>query len=209
MNILVFGASGATGLHLVNQALGQHHRVTAFVRDPAKLPVQHPLLTVVQGNVEDKGAVEQVVKGHDAVLSVLGANSPFTYDEAVVHGMAHIIAAMQTAGVKRLVYLSFVGVKESRKDAGFFIGYIAPVILRTEIKGHEAREQLIKASALQWTIVRAPKLTHDAATAHYRHGTTIRSGSLVTAIGRADVAGFMLQQLTDTSYMRQSARIMP
>jgi uncharacterized protein YbjT (DUF2867 family) len=209
MNILVFGASGATGLHLVKQALNQHHRVTAFVRNPAKLPVQHPLLTVVQGDVRDNKAVEQAVKGQDAVLCALGANSPFTYDQAVVDGMVNIIKAMESAYVKRLIYLSFVGVQESRKDAGFFISHLAPYILRTEIKGHETREQMIRRSSLQWTIVQAPKLTNGAGTKNYRHGTTITSGSFITAIDRADVADFMLQQLTDDTYVRKAARIMP
>src|SRR5262245_59111188 len=99
MKILVFGASGATGLHLIKQALRQHHKVTAFVRDAAKLPIQHPLLKVVQGNISDGRLVEQVVKDHDAVVSALGANSPFKYDQTVVDGMFNIIRAMESTGV--------------------------------------------------------------------------------------------------------------
>jgi putative NADH-flavin reductase len=208
MNIIIFGASGKTGHHLVRQALEQGYTVTAFVRDPAKLTAKHEQLKVVQGNVSDYSTTEQAIKGQDAVLSALGANNPFKYDQAVVDGMSNIIKAMKSTGVKKLIYLSFVGVKESRKDAGFVISYIAPKILKPEIAGHEAREKMIRQSQLDWTIVQAPTLTNGPLKQKYRSGVDLRTKAFIITLSRADVADFMLKQLIDDRYICKTARIM-
>ena len=76
MKLLVLGASGGTGKQLVQQALGQGHLVTAFVRDPAKIEVPHPNLRVVRGDVLQPDTVEAAVAGQDAVLSALGTRLP-------------------------------------------------------------------------------------------------------------------------------------
>jgi putative NADH-flavin reductase len=207
MNILIFGASGATGHELVKQALAQGQRVTGFVRTPAKLKVHHDNLKIIQGDVKDYAAVERAVKGQDAVVSALGASSPFKYDQVVVDGIGNIVRAMEQLRVKRLIYLSVVGVKESRNDFGFHFKYLAPRILPTEIAGHEAREQIIKQSQLEWTIVRAPGLTSGKRRGMYRSGEDLTSNSIITVMSRADVADFMLKQLTDTTFVRKSPRL--
>lgn len=208
MNILIYGASGATGHELVKQGLAQGHVVTAFVRNPSKLKVQHQNLKIVEGNVSNFQIVEKSVKGQDAVLSALGASSPFKYDQSVVEGAGNIIRAMESNNISRFIYMSFVGVKESRANAGFVIKYIAPKLLSTEIAGHEARENMIKQSQLQWTIVRAPTLTNGKHFAQFRSGENISSNGFTVTISRADVADFMLRQLTDNNFLRKSPRIM-
>ena len=208
MNILIYGASGATGHELVKQGLSHGHIITAFVRNPSKLKIQHQNLKVVVGDVMNYPLVEKAIKGQDVVLSALGATSPFKYDQAVVDGVGNIIKAMETNKVYRFIYMSFVGVKESRNTAGFIIKYIAPKLLSTEIAGHEARENMLKQSKLQWTIVRAPTLTNGKHTARFRSGEDISSGGFTVTISRADVADFMLQQLDNTKFLRKSPRIM-
>ena len=76
MKLLVFGASGGTGRQLVERALAQGHQVTAFVRDPAKLPLTHQNLRVAQGDALRYDTVEPAVAGQDAVLSALGVRPP-------------------------------------------------------------------------------------------------------------------------------------
>lgn len=208
MNIVIFGASGKTGHQLVRQALEQGHTVIAFVRDPAKLTIKHDRLKTVQGNVIDYIKTEQAIKDHEAVLSALGANNPFKYDQLVVDGMSNIIKSMESTGVKRLIYLSFIGVKQNRKDAGFVIRYIAPKLLKTEIAGHEAREKMIRQSNLRWTIIHAPTLTNGSLKKKYRSGEDLKTNGFVTTISRADVADFMLKQLTDEKYINKAVRIM-
>jgi hypothetical protein len=116
---------------------------------------------------------------------------------------------MQPAPGARLVYLSTLGVAESRREAGFLIRTLAPTLLRTEIMGHEVREKLIRASALEWIIVRAPILTNGPAAKHYRSGEDLVSEKFATALPRADVAAFLLSQLTQARFVRKSVRLMP
>lgn len=208
MNILIYGASGRTGQELVNQALVKGHVVTAFVRNTAKLKIAHQNLEIIQADVTNYQRVNETIKGQDAVLSALGASSPFKYDQSVVEGIGNIIKAMETNGVSRLIYMSFVGVKESRNSAGFVIKYIAPKLLSTEIAGHEARESMIKESQLMWTIVRPATLTNGKHLTQFRSGEDIMSNGFAATISRADVAEFMLQQLTHNSFLRKLPRIM-
>ncbi len=208
MNVVIFGASGKTGHHLVKQALEQGHAVTAFVRNPDKLTIGHDNLKIIQGNVSDYEKTELAIKNKDAVFSVLGASHPFKYDQLVVDGMGNIIKAMESNGVKRLIYLSALAVKDSRKGSGFMMRYIAPKILRTELAGHEAREKMIKQSQLKWTIVKAPLLTNGPFKKQYRSGTAITTKAFIISLSRADVADFMLEQLIDSRYICGSARLM-
>jgi putative NADH-flavin reductase len=208
MNILIYGASGATGHELVKQALAQRHNVTAFVRNPSKLKIKDDKLKVIQGDIINYQLVEDAVKGQDAVLSALGASSAFKYDQSVVDGVNNIIKAMEMTGVSRFIYMSFVGVKESRNTAGFVIKYIAPKLLSTEVAGHEAREKMIKASQLKWTIVRAPTLSNGKHMAQFRTGEEITSKGFTVMISRADVADFMLRELTDNNFIRKIPSVM-
>lgn len=208
MRIVIFGASGRTGKELVRQALEQGHLVTAFVRTPSRLNVSHTNLYVTQGDVTDAVSVQKAIKGQDAVLSTLGHSSPFKYDPDVVKGMQHIVDAMEQEGMKRLIYMSFAGVSEKRDGVGFVIKYIAPKLLRTEIAGHTARENIIRQSTLDWTIVHPTTLTNGPHSGTYKSGVEVSSKGFVITISRADVADFMLKQLTDHQYLRQTPRVM-
>ena len=103
MKILIYGASGATGHELVNQALMQGHFVTAFVRNPQKLKIRHDNLTIIQGDILNYQLVENAVKGQHAVLSALGAASPFKYDQSIVDGVNNIIKAMEANSISRFL----------------------------------------------------------------------------------------------------------
>jgi len=208
MKILIFGASGATGQHLIKQALEQGHTITAFVRDPSKIKFTHINLFVVRGSITNAAQLLEVITGQDAVISALGATSPFKYDKSVVDGLRLIIDVMKSAGVRRLIYMSFMGVPPSRHNGGIVVKYIAPLLLSTEIKGHAEREQLIMESQLSWTIVRPPTLTNGKRLRQYRTGPAIRSACFAATISRADVADFMLKLLVTDDYLSGTPAIM-
>lgn len=208
MNILIFGASGKTGQELVKQALAQQHRVTAFVRNPAKLNITGDNLKVIRGNISDYKLVEEAVKEHDVVISVLGAASPFKYDQSVVDGLSNIVKAMETKNISRFIYMSAINVKESRGNAGLLIRFLAPLLLRAETKGHEEREKIIRNSRLRWTLVRSGGLNNGGHTAVYRSGENIKAKGIAAAISRADVADFMLRQLSDNSFLKKAPIVM-
>ena len=209
MKVLIFGASGATGRLVVEQALAQNHQVTAFVRTRAKLPIQHACLRVEEGDVGDAQRIDAVVPGHNAVISTLGVGKPLSADPVVVNGVRNVVASMERHSVRRLIYLSFIGVTESRAAAGFMLRYVARLPLRNEIADHEVKERVIRASKLDWTIVRPPKLTSGAALATHRVGEDIAATSFLPTVPRANVAAFIVKQLSDPTYTRKAPRLLP
>lgn len=208
MNILIFVASGATGHELVKQALTMGHQVTAFVRNPAKLRVRHDRLNVFQGDITDNASVEQSLEGQEAILCALGASTPFKRNPALVEGISNIVQAMETKNVPRFIYLSFIGLDEKRKDLGFVANHIAIPFLHNVVLDHQEKESIIKQSRLEWTIVRPPRLTNGRKTGKYRSGLEIMPTSPILTISRADLADFMLKQLSNTGFIRQAPRVM-
>lgn len=207
MNLLIFGASGQTGQLVVREALSRGHRVSAFVRDPAKLDVAHDGLRSIRGDVADASAVALAVQGHDAVVSTLGVGTPLQHDAKVIEGVGHVVAAMEAARVRRLIYQSFIGVHESRAAVGFVLRFIAPLPLRHEIADHEAKEALVRASALDWTIVQPPKLTNGPRTP-YRSGEGITTFVPVPTLSRASVAHFIVNELEQPQYHCKALRLL-
>jgi putative NADH-flavin reductase len=203
--LVVFGASGATGQLIVAAALRKHWRVTAFVRKPCDFPGAQ----VVVGDVSDKTAVARAIAGQDVVISALGVGKPLKPDPVVVQGVENIIDSMQANDVRRLLYMSFVGVRESRAAAGWLIRNVARHPLRHEIADHERKEALIKASGLDWTIVRPPKLTNDAGTGRYRHGEDVASRAFFPRLARADVAELMVREVETDLAIRRAIVLMP
>lgn len=190
MKIVIFGASRGVGLQVVQQALEQGHRVTAFARNPS-LP-DHPHFSVVRGDIFDLEAVSGAVQGQDAVVIALGAGSQ-AGDQTRSQGKAHIVRAMQQHGVRRVVAVSSFGVGDSRKG---LIAQIAWLFLKAALKEHERQETTLMESGLDWTIARPTGLTNDARTGAYRIGNSGRG-----RISRADVADFILKALVDSNYI--------
>lgn len=208
MNLLIVGASGATGQELVKQALSNGFTVTAFVRTPQKLPITHRNLNVVQGDVGDYYSVERAVKNQDVVLSALGVSQTLKNDPVVVEGVKNILTAMQRFGVQRLVYLSFLAVGKGRQDAGFVLKTIVSRIVRNEIDDHQEKERLIRASPLRWTIVSPPTLTNGRRKGVYRMGEGLKAQSILPMVARADVADCMLRQVANEDFIGKTVRIM-
>lgn len=208
MKLLVFGASGKTGREVVRQALARGFDVTAFVRDTARLPLAHANLRLVKGDITDPKAVANVISGQTCVISTLGVGTPLRHDPNVIEGIRTIARAAEHASVERLVYMSFIGVSESRAAAGFLLKRLTTTLLRQEVADHEAKEAAVAESLVDWTIVRPPKLTNGRLTASYRVGEHIHARSPLPMMSRADVADFMLRQLTDQSFIRKAVSIL-
>jgi len=198
MHITVFGATGGTGRHVVTQALDAGHRVTAVVRDPARLPVPpRSGLTVVTPRLDDRRAVQQALADADAVVDALGVHTsgPTTFraDAARV-----ITAAMREAGVRRLVVLSAAGAHTEGDSAPvrFLVKPVLGWFLRHHFADMLAMEEVVRASGLDWTIVLPPRLTDGPATGSIRRqvGSNVRGSYSMT---RADLAAAVLAAVTD------------
>src|SRR5258708_9626943 len=115
MKVFVIGANGHTGTQVIDLALARGHEVTAFVRSPQKIKIQHPLLKVLRGDPHNVDELASALKGQDVVVSALGVRPPkaFRPHTLVQECAASTVAAMTKAGVKRLVLVSVAGVVSS------------------------------------------------------------------------------------------------
>lgn len=204
MNVIIFGATGGTGLELTRQALGKGHDVTAFVRNPGKLDnLQHSRLTTVCGDVLELAAVRPALEGKEAVLVAIGAGSKRS--KIREEGTKNIIEAMQQTGVKRLICQSSLGVGDSRTNLSFFTRHVVVgIFLRHAFDDHERQEAVVKQSRVDWILVRPPHLKNGPLTGRYLHGFPTSGAKIKGWISRADVADFMLKQLDDDKYLRQT-----
>jgi len=202
VRLLIFGATGGVGRQLVAQALEQGHRVTAFARDASALDVKHEHLTVVQGDVMDASSVDRAVPGHDAVLVALGS-PPWRNTAVRSAGTRNVAKAMEKSGVSRLVCLSTLGAGDSWSTLPFKFKVLFRTLLRNAFAAHQRQELEITRSRLAWTIVRPGAYTDGDRTGVYRHGFPTSDTAIAAEISRADVADFMLRQLSDGRYVRQ------
>jgi len=200
---LIVGATGGTGRQLVAQALEHGYEVTVLVRDPSRLQVVHPRLTVVQGDVLDAGSVEAAMRGQEAVLCALGHKRYFYPTRILSEGTRNILRSMETHGVPRLVCETSLGIGNSAGRMGlYYTLFVIPVILPFYFWDKTRQERLIARSHVEWVIVRPGVLTNGDKRGQFRHGPRAGSFLLTVRISRADVADFMLSQLASDTYLR-------
>jgi putative NADH-flavin reductase len=203
MKVVVFGASGGTGRHIVDQALEAGYKVTAFVRSPEKLGIEHGNLTVFQGDVMDAESVEGAIVGQDAVLSALGPTRPPVPD-MMVTAAKNIVAAMEKHGVRRIISTTGGGVSAPQDQPKLFdhiMKGLLTLMAGSVLRDSEANVNVIRASDLDWTIVRFPRLVDGEHTGDYRVGYVGKgSGS---KLSRADGADFVLKELGNGKYIHK------
>ena len=206
--VLIIGATGGTGRQLLVQALEHGLLVTALVRDPSKLSLEHPRLTVLRGDVLDYSAVENAVRSQDAVISALGHKRFFGPTRILSEGSRNLLRAMEAHGVRRFVCETSLGIGDSVGRMGLYYSFfVIPVVLPFYFWDKTRQEQSIAASQVEWVIVRPAALTNADGRGVYRHGSNIGSFFWTARIARADVAHFMLKQLTDDSYLGRAVGV--
>jgi putative NADH-flavin reductase len=201
--ILIIGATGGTGRQLVEQALERDYTVTALVRNPARLGIEHPRLKVVRGDVLDYESLAAAMQGQDAVVSALGHKRFFYATRILSNGTGNILRAMEASGVRRFVCETALGFGNTTGRMGLLYTFlIIPFVLPFYFYDKTRQEHLIAKSNLDWIIVRPGALTNGSKRGVYRQGFNI--GSFITGarISRADVADFMLDQLESDDYLR-------
>ncbi len=202
-SLVVMGATGATGRHVVDAALSRGHEVTALVRRAGSFSAAERLSEVVWADLTDEATLAAALAGAHAVISTLGgaAKGPTT---VCADGIRSAVTAMGQAGVSRLVVVSAHGVAESRDHSLYSRAVWAGVAHRMRDK--ETMESLITASNLDWTIVRPPALKDTPATGRYRVATDLPI-HLWTSIGRADLAGFLVREAEGSQFVGAFPRI--
>jgi putative NADH-flavin reductase len=204
MEIVIFGANGKTGIELVQQGLDMGHRVTAYVRRENALNIEHPNLKQIVGNLSNIENLKGAIAGADACISALGGKSLTKHAAEIIHGIDQIVSIMEHEGVKRFIYLSSIGVGDSRyylAQPGRF--FVCDLLLRIPFADHKINELRIAKSNLQYTLIRPGGLTDGSVTGNLKHGSEKTKFKGNPKISRANVAAFMLDQLTDSSYINK------
>ena len=192
LKLVVLGATGATGLEIVRQAVERGHSVTAFVRSPERLKAFNGSVAIQQGDLLNSSQLERVVQGHDAVLSAFGPRLPVSKADA--HLLEQFAVAVTTAmlhtDMKRVVVESVAFLfKDSIMPPAYLLGRL---LFPSIVADASAMEEVFEKSRLDWTMVRPPELTDTPYTGKYR----VREGHLPHfgfRISRADVADFMIK----------------
>jgi putative NADH-flavin reductase len=198
MKLLVLGATGGTGLEIVQQAIERGHSVTAFVRPPGRLRHFQHRIIVRQGDLLNPSELEQVIEGHDAVLSGFGPRLPISKADANLlrQFASALTGAMLHAGVRRVVVESTAFLfRNSLVPPTYLFGRL---FFPGVVVDASAMERVFGESKLDWTIVRPPRLTDEPWTGKYR----VREGHLPRfgfSISRADVADCLIRAAEDSA----------
>ena len=206
MKVLVLGATGGTGRLIVRDAVAKGHSVVALVRSKASTDL--PGASMIEGDARDEATLAPAMDGCDAVVSALGTGMGFRKVSLLAEATRALVPAMTRYGVSRLVCISALGVGDSRGHGGFvFDRLFQPLLLSQAYKDKDHQEAAIRASSLDWVIVRPAMLTDDPAQGSVRAVTNlarINGGK----VARADVARFVVEQLTTDTWLGRTPVIL-
>ncbi len=199
--IFLVGGTGGVGKLFLEMALEQGHEIVLYARNPRKIEIDHPNLTMVKGELNDFQAIRAGVKGCDVCLITVGVmnRKPNTI---LSDGTRNLITAAKEEGIKRFIAVTSIGLGDSKDQAmKAFTYFVVPLIIKHSFADKELQEKIIMESDLDWIIIRPGSLTNRGRTGVYRHG---RDKSIKGRISRADVADFLLTQLDDNCYLHQA-----
>jgi putative NADH-flavin reductase len=192
MKLLILGATGATGLQVVTQAVERLHTITAFVRNTGPLEKFGDRINVVRGNLLDPAELAGALPGQEAVLSAFGPRLPISKaDVDLLQRFAVALTrGMQKTGVRRVVIESTAFLF---KDAIFPPAHLfGRLFFPGVVRDAGEMENIVAKSGLNWTLVRPPQLTNRPRTCRYR-AKIDHLPPFGFNISRADVADFMIK----------------
>ncbi|WP_260175116.1 NAD(P)H-binding protein [Paraburkholderia sp. WP4_3_2] len=200
----MFGATGPTGRHIIEEALKQGYNLSVYTSDAKKLASFAGRGEIVVGDLQDQGAIAKCVQGADAVISALGPNSlKVPGDKPVMHGLTHTISAMKHAGVRRLIQISTAAYRAPKDGFAFKRHAFALLFEAIARKGYEdikATGELVANQELDWTLVRIPNLKDAPADGSVDVGWYGKV-KLSMKLSRGNLAKFLVDQLTDRKFV--------
>ncbi|MCX5524714.1 SDR family oxidoreductase [Streptomyces bobili] len=206
MKLLILGATGPTGRHVVDLAVRSGDSVTAFVRNPAALGDLAEQVTTVTGDATSHRDLAAAAAGHDAIVSALGKGNSVRADGLFTRASAAVIRAARNAEVPRLVWLSSFGVGHTFGWSSTPQKLIYGTLLRSIYADKQIADESIRSSGLDWTVVYPTRLTHSPAKGTYRADDRLPMKGNPT-ISRADVAAFMHKAAQGSEWIHRTAVI--
>jgi len=204
-HVLIIGASQGIGLETVTAALEAGHRVRAFSRSADKLRLNNDRLEKRAGDALSEADIDAALEDVDVVVQALGVSAEQLFQPVSLFSEATrvLVPAMQRRGVKRLIAVTGFGAGDSRDAIGLLQSVPFRLILGRAYDDKDVQERLIKASALDWTIVRPGILTNGPLSGRYKVLTKPaewRNG----IISRADVADFIVRAVDNDDTIRRA-----
>lgn len=210
MKLTIFGATGEAGRQLIEQALAEGNEVVAFVRNPSKLTLRHEHLAIVQGELHDLVNIECAVNGADAVISLLGPRpGEDSKIKPLTQGTQNIVTAMKKLGARRLLVASTPSASAPNDLPDLKFKVLVSIIKSMMRPAYEEIvnvAQVVRDSDLDWTIVRVSVLNNNPKSSKVRVGY-LGTGEVGVRLSRADMAGFILDELKNAKYIRQMPAI--
>lgn len=212
LHILIIGGNGGIGKQCIQVALNAGHKVTAVLRTPSKLTLQHPHLNVVRGDITDPSSIALHLENKDAVISAVGVSGGLFGDKPTTlysQAAATILSGMEKTTTTRAFFISASAIEIS-PAIPFFYRLIARYVIQKLLKHmyHDLRtmEATVKKSALNWTIIRPPQLTDDPETGNYRTAVNAFLKNCLK-ISRADVAHFIIRNISNENTFKSTVEI--
>ena len=203
MNVLVFGATGKTGSLVVERSLAKGHTVTVFVRDPLKFT--RPNVRVCTGNATNFSDVLTAMRGQQAVIETIGGTTPWKFTQLESDSIHTIINAMHEEHVPRLISVSMMGIGESISQAPLWYRFLLmPTFLHGSTRDKTEKESAITGDHIDYVIVRPPILKDTPATGHVHILPPNATGHAIT---RADLANFLVDQLTTDANLNRAVTV--
>jgi len=215
LKILVVGATGGTGLAVVQQLLQDGHTVTAFSRHASSKFAATDRLTTVDGNVMQPADIDDAVKGQDAVIVVLGiSENPIrvrlfgtarTPSDVRSTGTKNVIDAMRKHDVSRLIVQSSFGVGETRELLGFTDQLIFTLLLKPQIADTEVQELAVRNSGIDWVLVQPVHLTdsHDSTMPY----VSTQGKTRLTKVARTSVAQILAVAVREPDFIGKTVAV--
>lgn len=199
--IAIFGITGQTGLALSSAALVRGWHARGLVRPNSAIPESLSQTHVVRGGLGEQERIQETVAGADAVCCVLGPHPPYG-DIFCADATKAVIRAMEQAGCWRL--LCQTGAMIGAGNRAWAFEALSQAFARRQPAAASDRveqERLVQESALDWTLIKPPRLTNQPARQRVKASETLRVG-LMSNISRADIALFMLDAIEHNQFIR-------
>ncbi len=200
-NIIVFGASGRTGKYVVQYALQAGHKVTAFVHQQSSA-FTHPNLSVITGDVNNKDKVVHSIKGHDVIISTLGAKQ--IEGDAVnlmSNAMKIFVEAMNTFGIKRVLAVGGLGVLQLNETTQLLDKPDYPAQYKSIGEGHNKVYKVLRETQLDWTFACCPDIIDGERTGKYNLKKDYPAEGKYQIL-TGDLADFLVKELSENNFLK-------
>jgi putative NADH-flavin reductase len=202
--IIVFGATGQTGIELIKEGLERGHFMTAFVRNTDKIKIKHINLKIIQGDLKNLELLESVLINQECIVLALGVR--LGEKELICSETTKLILPlMEKLNIKRLISIGGTASENEIKNLNLSLRMAFFIMKKLDANAFldkKLQDELLAKSNLNWTSIRAPWLTLGLKTQTYKHGLNLPL-RVYKKISRADLAHFIIYCLENDLYHQE------